>query len=284
MSTQPATWQTELDAFRTRTTTGAWKLPRDRVASDLEAAVTSPDGINQGAFGFCGIAAFLRFWARRDPAAFITFATAVYEHGAAAFTTYHVDPGSDLRGRDYMSDYATGKTRCPPGLWMVMGAIQDSISPAGFDGSVDRSWYAFLCLHEGAQPTQIEKLLADTRLYSHVDNRTDWAALVLPRMPFVPNPWRPSLTDAKSLSPGAGCDIVLQVNDIFLKGASPVPAGLAGEIADDFPNHFIALASKLTIAGGNLRGRVWTWAGLQDLDLPPDRFMTNYYGAIVCTV
>src|SRR5207344_1118422 len=101
--------------FRARTAPGVWRLGRGQIADDLEAALRAPDGIDQGAFGFCGIAAFLRFWIHRDPSGFAIFATAVYDHGAASFSTYHVDPGADLRGRDYAADFSTGTTRCTPG-------------------------------------------------------------------------------------------------------------------------------------------------------------------------
>ena len=284
ITSDSTTGQGIVAAFRARAGGGAWNLPRARVADDLEAVIGAPDSIDQGAFGFCGIAAFLRFWVGRDPAAFATFATTVYEQGAASFSTYKVDPSHRLRTLDYADAYAHHGTRCPPGQWMVMAAIQDSISPAGFDGTVDRSWHAFLSLHEGAVPAQIAKLLADTRLYRSVENRTDWASLVLPRIPFVPDPWRPTLGDAKGLCPGASCDVVLQVNDLILHGASPIPPGLLADVRDDFPNHFIALASRPALVGDALRCRVWTWAGFQELDLPADRFMANYYGAIVCTV
>jgi hypothetical protein len=80
------------------------------------------------------------------------------------------------------------------------------------------------------------------------------------------------------------CDIVLQVNDTILHGASPIPKNLLGDIQDDFPNHFTALASRPKVAGENVNLRVWTWAGFQDLDLPVNTFMTNFYGSIVCTV
>jgi hypothetical protein len=130
-----------------------------------------------------------------------------------------------------------------------MSAIQDSISPLSFDGTVDRSWHAFLSLHEGAIPAQIAKLLEDTHRYSKVDNRTDWLSIALPRVPFLPDPWRPTIGDAKGLSPGPSCDIILQVNDVILHGASPIPPGLIADIRDDFPNHFIALESKPSVVG-----------------------------------
>ncbi len=284
IGSEPTTWQSVVTAFRDRGGGGAWNLPRARVADDLESVIAAPDSVNQGSFGFCGIAAFLRFWIRRDPRAFATFATSVYEHGAASFTSYKVDPNRHLRSVDYAAAFSAGGTRCPPGQWMVMSAIQDSISPAGFDGTVDRSWHAFLSLHEGAIPGQIAKLFQDTHLYSGVDDRTDWPSLILPRVPFLPDPWRPTIGDAKRLAPGPSCDVVLQVNDVILHGASPIPPGLLKDIRDDFPNHFIALASKPAVADDALRCRVWTWAGFQDLDMPADRFMSNYYGAIVCTV
>jgi hypothetical protein len=254
------------------------------VADDLEAVVRSPDAIDQGAFGFCGIAAFLRFWARRDPQAFLVFATAVFEEGAASFSTYHVDPNPKLRARDYLDDFTNHGTRCPPGQWMVVAAIQDSISVAGFDGTVDRSWLAFLSLHQGAVPGQIAKLLVDTRHYAKVDNRTDWTSLFLPRVPHLPDPWRPRIGDATRLEPGSGCDIVLQINDVILHGASPIPSRLLADVQDDFPNHFVALATQPSVSGDTVRLRVWTWAGFQDLELPVSRFLANYYGAIVCSV
>jgi hypothetical protein len=277
-------WQGLLTSFRGRDRGDAWNLPRSAVADDLEAAILAPDSIDQGAFGFCGIAAFLRFWVKRDPRAFTAFATAVYEQGEAAFSSYRVDPNRRLREREYAADFAHHGTRCPPGQWMVMAAIQDSISVAGFDGSVDRSWHAFLSLHEGAMPSQIATLLADARCYRKVDNRTDWAAIVLPRSRFLPSPWKPDIDDVTALAPGRSCDVILQINDLILHGANPVPPGLVGEIADDFPNHFVAMASKPRVSAGHLRCRVWTWAGFQDLDLPVDRFLANYYGAIVGSV
>jgi hypothetical protein len=284
MSDSAPTWHNLLTAFRARSGGGAWKLPRDRVADDLAAAIGAPDSVDQGAFGFCGIAAFLRFWIRRDPDAFTAFAIAVFEHGAASFGGYKVNPNGHLRGVDYAAAFERGGTRCPPGQWMVMAAIQDSISPAGFDGTVDRSWHAFLSLHEGAIPSQIAKLLTDARCYGQVDNRTDWPSLVLPRSRFLPDPWRPTVGDAKSLAPETTCDIMLQVNDTILHGASPIPKNLLGDIQDDFPNHFIALASRPKLAGDDVQLRVWTWAGFQDLDLPVNTFMANFYGSIVCTV
>jgi hypothetical protein len=277
-------WQGLLASFRGRAAPGAWNLTRATVANDLEAVVLDPDSIDQGAFGFCGIAAFLRFWAKRDPRGLMAFAVTVYEQGAAAFSSYRVDPNRTLRERDYAADRAHHGTRCPAGQWMVMAAIQDSISVAGFDGSIDRSWHAFLSLHEGAIPSQIATLLRHSRCYRTVDNRTDWAAVLLPRSRFLPSPWKPDIGDVTALSPGAGCDVVLQINDLILHGSNPVPPGLVGEIADDFPNHFVALASRPRVSAGRVSCRVWTWAAYQDLDLTVDRFLANYYGAVVCTV
>ena len=88
----------------------------------------------------------------------------------------------------------------------------------------------------------------------------------------------------KGVGTGTTCDIILQVNDTILHGASPIPKNLLGDIQDDFPNHFIALASRPKLAGDDVQLRVWTWAGFQDLDLPVDTFMANFYGSIVCTV
>jgi hypothetical protein len=167
------------------------------------------------------------------------FARAVHEHGSAAFGSYHVSPRLSLRRYDYMAAYATGRTRCPPGQWMLMGAIQDSVSPAGFDASVDASWTAFLSLHEGANPHQIATLLRDTGMYA----RVDWEAVVMPRLPFAPDPWRPSLADAEALAPGPAGDVILDINDGFLPGASPAPKGIVGDLERDQPNHFVALVS-----------------------------------------
>src|SRR6476646_3206183 len=128
MSDSAPTWHGLLAAFRARSGGDAWKLPRDRVADDLAAAIGAPDSIDQGAFGFCGIAAFLRFWIRRDPDAFTAFAIAVFEHGSASFGSYKVNPNAHLRGVDYVAVFEGGGARCPPGQWMVMAAIQDSIS------------------------------------------------------------------------------------------------------------------------------------------------------------
>jgi hypothetical protein len=278
-----ADWQQVANQVRDGASAPAWNLPRTQVADDLEGILANPDSVNQGAFGFCGIAAFLRFWARRDPLALARFAAGVYEHGKAEFHGYAVDPNSHLRRLDYATTFAGGSVRCPPGQWMLMGAIQDRISMAGFDGTVDRSWHAFLSLHEGAQPDQIAELFTHTRLYSHVDVRIDWPSIVAPRIPWLPDPWRPGMSDVLALRPVADTDIVLQINDVFLHGANPIPSGLLGELQKDFPNHFVALTNRFTHHGDDLHGRVWTWASHQDLDLPSSTLLKNYYGAIVCT-
>jgi hypothetical protein len=281
---EPGSWNSQIGALGAGDSAGAWNLPRAQVASDLQAMLEAPDSVDQGAFGFCGIAAFLRFWSQRRPGAVARFARAVYEHGSAAFGSYHVSPRLSLRRYDYMAAYATGRTRCPPGQWMLMGAIQDSISPAGFDGSVDASWTAFLSLHEGANPHQIATLLRDTGMYAQVDTRVDWEAVVMPRLPFAPDPWRPSLADAEALAPGPACDVILDINDGFLPGASPAPKGIVGDLERDQPNHFVALVSPLAVSGETIRGRIWTWAGVRDLELPAAQFMSSYYGAIVGVV
>jgi hypothetical protein len=283
LSTGSADWQQVVSRLRDGTSAGAWNLPRSQVADDLAAVLAAPDSMNQGAFGFCGIAAFLRFWARRDPGALAAFAEALYEHGAASFGGYDVVTNEHLRSLDYATAYAAGGMRCPPGQWMIMGAIQNSISPAGFDGTVDRSWLAFLSLHEGAQPHQIASLLKHTGLYQDVDVRIDWASIVAPRIPWLPDPWRPGMSDVLALRPVSDTDIVLEINDAFLHGANPIPPGLLGEVQDDYPNHFVVLTNRFRHHGDHLRGRVWTWASHQDIDVPEQTLLTNYYGAIVCT-
>lgn len=53
-------WQSDFAGFRARTTAGSWNLPRDRVADDLQTMLAEPDQVNEGMFGFSGIAACLR--------------------------------------------------------------------------------------------------------------------------------------------------------------------------------------------------------------------------------
>jgi hypothetical protein len=161
-----------------------------------------------------------------------------------------------------------------------MGAIQDHISIAGFDGTVDQSWTRFINLHEGANPWDLVPLYEHTGLYAEVDTRVDWTAIVFPREPWLPFP-RPTLADALALHPAPSCDVTLFINDAFLAG-SAIPAGWLGRLQLDYPNHYVALASPLTLVDGYVGGRVWTWGGFQDLHVAEGQFLRNYFGAVVC--
>jgi len=272
------TWQAQLDRFRKNPAAGAWALPRDRVADDLAGLLAEPDSLNQGPFGFCGIAAVVRFWLHRDPDAFARFACELYDHGTAPAGGVSITANATLRKRDYLADLARDD-RCPPGQWLVLGAIQDHIAVGGFFGTPDQSWTSFIDLHEGCNPRDLVPLLRATGLYRDVDDRVDWTSIVLPRLPWSPFP-RPSLKDVLALAPGDASDVILLVNDCFLAGGG-VPSGWLGRIQLDFPNHYVALQTPLTVQDGYVTGRVWTWAAYQDLRVGQGQFLRNYYGAVV---
>jgi hypothetical protein len=272
------TWQAQLDRFRKNPAAGAWALPRERVADDLAALLAAPDSLNQGPFGFCGIAAVLRFWLRRDPDAVARFACELYDHGTSPIGGVRVTANERLRKRDYLADLAHDD-RCPPGQWMVLGAIQDHIAVGGFFGTPDQSWTSFIDLHEGSNPRDLVPLLKATGLYRDVDDRVDWTSIVLPRLPWTPFP-RPSLKDALALAPGDTSDVILLVNDCFLAGGG-IPSGWLGRIQLDFPNHYVALQTPLTVTDGYVTGRIWTWADYQDLHVGQAQFLRNYYGSVV---
>ncbi len=120
---------TLVTAFAGRSLEGPWNgVDRAKVAKRLTDLVNAPSLISQAGLNLCGPAAFVRVWAQRDPAAFVRFATELYESGHSSIGESEVRSDDDsLLGQDYGALKAAHGDALPPEAdWMVLGPLRDA--------------------------------------------------------------------------------------------------------------------------------------------------------------
>src|SRR5271165_5420390 len=82
-----------IDTFAANTNAGAWpSLDRATIAAGLKNLIGDPRSLNQASLDLCGPAALSMEWINRDPAAFATFATALFDTGDASIGSMDVKP------------------------------------------------------------------------------------------------------------------------------------------------------------------------------------------------
>lgn len=115
-------------AFAKRSSPGCFgRIDRATLARALTIRVMNPEAVDQTNTSLCGIVVMVRVWAYDSPAAFVSFATELYEKGVAI-----------MRGKN-----ATGGRRVEPSLvlrqaapvpgmnqadWLVSAAVRESLN------------------------------------------------------------------------------------------------------------------------------------------------------------
>lgn len=247
----------------------AWPhLNRRGVAARARFLVESPASIQQGGLGLCGPAAFLRFWIARDPMAFVTLVSGLFNTGKGMLGSLSVEPSEALRNQDYGAICNRMVLVCPMTDWMVMCAMRDSANwILDYLGQPDED-YA-----DGSSAGDIAKWMTATGRYSTVE---EW----------FPNANDP-LNDLLTLAPGRDCDMVLIVNSKILKSqkiSGPVGKFIERLLANS-PNHAMILNEPIVVTGpDSYRLSVWSWGSNYTLTLDSTALLANYTAAVVAEV
>jgi hypothetical protein len=303
----PADAQTIVATFKSNAAAGAWStLDRATVADRLALIVTDPDPaaaagkqtdvpdgnghpadtsgarvIQQGALNLCGPAALMSRWAYRDPVAFATFATQLFETGKAQIGSLAIAPGSELLTADYNAMLAKmSSAPSPQADWMILGALRNT---------TDLFWQP----NWAGDPTQqvagmtLASQLTDwfsaTGIYAKVDNQANLME-------------EKGVAHAVGLDNLPGQDIVLLINANLIALAEKNSPDNSW-ILNQFPNHYVVLLNSPTASADQttITLNVWTWGRTSLIGSTPDGsggtitvsvadFTKNYYGAIVATM
>ena len=238
-------------------------ITRPLVATGIAERINNPDGAQQGGNGLCTTAAFINVWAQDAPDAYATFATALFDNGAANLAPNQAGGGLRITASNALlqADYGAIATRMmakgfpvpSQADWMVMSALRDSTNLfVRFTGDPD-DWVSHN-LGDGASP------LGD--LDSWLRNAGAWVSVVdLSNVLLTA-----SLDEAKRLEPiRSRCLLNIDV----------------GMLVNDTGRHTVVLRSPITETGGFVTLKVWSWAGLRDVNITKQKFEDTYFGANV---
>jgi hypothetical protein len=239
-------------------------LDRATVAAGIADRVTNPDGAQQGGNGLCTTAAFINVWAQDAPDSYAAFAAKLFDSGAANLAPNQAGGGQLIRaspallGTDYSQIAAAMSAKRFPvpsqADWMVMSAIRDATNIL-FKFTGDPNDWVSHNLGDGALPVRdLDGWLRDAGAWISV---VDLANVLLSA----------SLDEAKQLDPSRSrCLLNIDV----------------GMLVNDSGRHTVVLRSPVTQGpDGNVHLKVWSWAGLRDVNVTKDKFEDTYFGANV---
>lgn len=251
--------------------TGAWwSLDRATVAQRLNEIIAEPRVVQQGALNLCGPASFFSQWARRDPVAFATFATTLFDNGSSAIGSLAVAPGADLLNQNYADmQQRMGPSISPSADWMILGALRNSTDvfwQGSWQGDPNQMLAAL------TRPEELANWFRATGIYANVSCEGNW---VSPK----------GLPHALGLQERAGVDIALLIHANLMATSRNQPYD-RDWLFSQFPNHFVVLLGDIVqdVQTRDVRLTVWTWGEVQPLVVSQDDFVSNYYGAVIATL
>jgi hypothetical protein len=257
-----------IGTFGAETSASPWtSLTRSDVAQRLAQIVADPRQVQQGALNLCGPAAFYSQWAKRDPVAFATFATQLYDSGSAKLGSLQVSPSQDLLQANYADMVPRmGKSVSPAADWMILGALRNSTDvfwQGSWQGDPNQELAAL------TRPEELASWFSATGIYAKVDNQANWATAA-----GVPH--------ALGLSLPAGTDIALLIHANLMATSLNKPYD-TDWLKSQFPNHFVVLLGDIVqdVQTKNIRLSVWSWGDVKPLVVSQDDFVANYYGAVI---
>jgi hypothetical protein len=270
--------QQEISNFRNRQSPASpWKhLDRKIVADRLQEILCDPNTLQQGAIGFCGVAAFLRVWVQYDHLAVARFAIQLFDTGQGIIGQDVIKASTDLLDCDYpniqwVNDQGQALLPCPQADWLMMSTIQDDSNlMLDFTGVPGEK------MAEGWWPWNVVDYLKRTQLFLNVNNE-------IPLIPSNIGFLKVGADQATYLYPTQTIDYILMINAQLL---APVlkDKGLWGFYTNNTPNHFIGLDSapiKVTENGADfIQMRYFSWGELEDGKFAYQDFDDNYYGDI----
>ena len=297
--------QTIVTNFKANTADGAWKtLDRATVADRLTQIVTDPDPsavdardantkaltpdasgarvIQQGDLNLCGPAAMISRWVYRDPVAFATFATQLFEKGSATIGSLTIAPGTELLGADYPAMLVKmTNVVAPQADWMFLGALRNTTNLFWQPAWVGDPKQQVAGI---TTPGQLTDWLTATGVYAKVDNQANWAEAK-------------GVQHALTLNNLPGQDILLLINANMIALAEK-NAPSSNWILNQFPSHIVVLlnAPTLSVDQKTIMLNVWTWGRTSEIGstkdpssgavvtISVDDFVKNYYGAVIATM
>src|SRR5271165_468339 len=265
-----------IDTFAAETAAGAWSsLDRATVAARLKELISNPRALNQASLNLCGPAAFFMEWIGRDPQAFATFATALFDAGDASIGSLDVKPDQDLIGADY-NTLVSGGGGNPPAQadWMILGALRNAHQvfwQPSWAGDPKQELAAL------TRPEEVTDWFNAAGIFTKVSNEANWATL-------AGIPHATSIT----LSEGTSAVLLIHMNLIAQATIDGKPAaenvGVDNTfLLNQFPNHFVHLLSEVTPSADHqtVRLSIWSWGrSFLNMVVPQDAFVNGYFGAV----
>ncbi len=258
--------------FRANTAASPWtSLDRAGVADRLNDLIDNPRLVQQGALNLCGPAVFFCTWAGRDPVAFATFATRLYDSGSANIGSMTVAPTDSLKTKDYAQMLQRmGSSVSPQADWMLLGALKNSDDPFWQPRWVGDPTQEVAGM---TTPEDVTSWLRATGVWNRVDNQANWATLK-------------GIPHATNITFGRETDIALLINVNMLAHAQhPESSPETSWILSQFPDHYVMLVNEVVPSADNtvIDLSIWSWGRtIIHMRVPANDFLNNYYGAIVC--
>ena len=270
-----------IDAFAVEDGGGAWaSLDRSTVAERLLELV-GPESSDeqgtrdeaaramlQGALNLCGPAVFFQSIIKRDPVAFATYATSLFNTGSGDIGDLTVTPNSDIVETDYAELVPRmGSNVCPQADWMVLGALRNATNAfwtGSFQGTPEEVMAA------GTRPEELAEWFEQTGLFKSVVDEANWMQCA-------------GIPHATNLPLFNGTDIAVLIHSNLINLAKhQTPA--SNWPLTEFPNHWVMLLGDVIprVPDGSIYFNIWSWGSRQILEVPQDAFVDNYYGAVTC--
>jgi len=258
-----------IEAFRDARTETPWTgLDRGDVANRLVTLVNDPRSIQQGGLNLCGPAALICIWAARDPLAFASFATELYDAGAADIGSMSIAPTDALLAQDF--NETTDAAATWGADWMVLSAIRNTDSPFWQPEWVGDPAQELAGL---TRPEELADWLRATGLYRSVRDEGNWVSPA-------------GIPHATDISMFDGRDVALLLHINLIRAARHTALDDTFLI-DQFPNHWVVGLNEISVDAqtGDVRLSLWTWGrgagSTLDLLVPRQEFVDNYYGAVI---
>ena len=214
-------------------------------------------------------------WIGRDPEAFATFATTLFDSGASSIGSLDITPDQSLVNADYSTLMAKAPGRPPEQAnWMILGALRNAHQvfwQPEWAGDPNQELAAL------TRPEELTDWFQAAGIFSSVSNQANWATL-------AGIPHATSIT----LAEGAAAVLLIHMN-LIARGqidGKPAVENLGEDntfLMNQFPNHYVHLLSEVTpsIDNQTVQLSIWSWGhSFLDMVVPRDAFVSNYYGAI----
>jgi hypothetical protein len=265
-----------IDTFAATPDAGAWtSLDRALVASRLKDLIHNPRLLNQATLNLCGPAALFMEWINRDPEAFATFATTLFDNGAASIGALTVTPDATLVSADYGTLVSRGSGSPPEQAdWMILGALRNAHQvfwQPSWAGDPQQELAAL------TRPEEVNDWFQATGIFAKVANEANWATVA-----GIPH------ASSIVLAEGASAVLLIHMNLIAQATIDGKPAVATVNqdntfLMNQFPNHYVHLLSEVvpSIDNTSVKLSIWSWGqSFLNMVVPQQAFVDNYYGAI----